>query len=103
MCSLAAYNQFFHSGNIDVHKVNKHYLGAELTVELVDAAEVVLRINGLVRDSVSLDSGTARLSSVVQTDYEYHECIEAVIRRSPEATSVELFASDKLLVSEDVR
>ena len=60
-----------------------------------------LRINGLVRDSSTStqDPITLRLSTTVQTDYEWHEYIEAIIEYQPETIIGRLLASNVELVS----
>ena len=58
-------------------KLATHYRGAELCVEL-DEEEARLLINGLIRQRSPV-SKTLRLSSTVQTDYEWHEIIEGII------------------------
>ena len=57
------------------------YRGARLRVEVDDQMRSSLYINGLQRDSQDAETLPARcrLSSSVQTDYEWHEFIEAEI------------------------
>lgn len=68
-----------------------HYRGAELCVEL-DEEEARLLINGLVRQCSPL-SNTLRLSSTVQTDYEWHEFIEGIITCNAEVIKMVLVAN----------
>jgi hypothetical protein len=68
------------------------YRGANLTIEL-EQDEGRLLINGLVRERSKLSS-TLRLSSTVQTDYEWHEFIEGTITRTDNAINMVLTANN---------
>jgi hypothetical protein len=90
------------------------YQGAQLTLTFSTLAAAAnahskfnrqpsaeLRINGLLRDSAgsSQDPITLSLSSTVQTDYEWHEYIEAIIEYQPETITARLLASSIELTS----
>ena len=92
-----------------------HYRGAELYLELTCQAStsasqldggnadlaVTLMINGVTRDRATSqsDAGTLRLTSTVQTDYEWHEFIEAIIDVTADAVNVRLLASNTEVAS----
>lgn len=67
--------------------IDYDYRGARLAIEFGSDQRVRLRINGLVREEAALPeaTGSLRLSSTVQTDYEWHEFIEAVIEIGDDA------------------
>lgn len=75
------------------------YGGARLAVE-IDRTHARLRINGLVRDAARLGADQLRLSSTVQTGYEWHEHIEAVVEFHPDTVSVTLLANRSELARE---
>ena len=74
------------------------YHDARLRVEIDDNC-ARLYINGLLRDEASAGNGTQRLSSTVQTDYEWHEFIEAVVVRG-DGVDVSLVANSQELAHE---
>jgi hypothetical protein len=93
-------------------QIQTDYRGAQLSLTfstMTAAAELKpnsqpsaeLRINGLLRDSASSsqDPITLRLSSTVQTDYEWHEYIEAIIEYQSETITARLLASSVELTS----
>jgi hypothetical protein len=87
-----------------------HYQGAELCLELTSIASenkslcannhgglaATLRVNGITRDEASSQSNTStlRLTSTVQTDYEWHEFIEAVVYVTDATVNMRLLASN---------
>jgi hypothetical protein len=76
------------------------YKNAALRVELETGGSAGLFINNIQRMHSSLGTlqgtlqGTLRLSSSVQTDYEWHEFIEATITFNEKEISVSLCASN---------
>jgi hypothetical protein len=92
-----------------------HYQGAELCLRLTSVASksespsthssgylaATLVINGVTRDQArsQSDTSTLRLTSTVQTAYEWHEFIEAVIDISSETVNIRLLASSTEIAS----
>ena len=75
------------------HILETTYRGAHLKLEISDEGKTQLLINGLVRDEGSSEK-TLRLSSVVQTDYEWHELIEGFISFEPGCITASLLANN---------
>lgn len=77
-----------------------NYRGTTLCVDAqVDSAG--LSINGLERDRKRLTTGqTVRLSSTVQTDYEWHEFVEAVLEVAEEEVRVTVTANSQVLLQQ---
>ena len=71
------------------------YEGAAITIRYDQSSSAELHINGRLREKVSSDQTniTLRLSSSVQTGYEYHELIEAIVQFNRSTIEVNLFAS----------
>ena len=80
-------------------KVTANYRGVILTVES-DGYEGRLFINGLIRARIKLTS-TTRLSSTVQTDYEWHELIEGTITRKADKITITLSANNVEIALEE--
>ena len=78
------------------------YRGARLKVEVDDQMRSSLYINGLQRDSQDAETlpGRCRLSSSVQTDYEWHEFIEAEIILNSSEITITLRANNATLGTE---
>ena len=76
-----------------------NYRGANLTVEL-DHSEGRLLINGLVRERSKRTAGI-RLSSTVQTDYEWHEFIVGTIICSENSIIMVLTANNAEIARQD--
>ena len=83
-------------------KYNLEYRGAQLRVEIDDKMHSSLYINGMPRDSRSQVGVPSRctLSSTVQTDYEWHEFIEADVVLSESEIVITLSANNATLGSE---
>ena len=75
------------------HILETTYRGAQLKLEIFDDGKTQLLINGLLRDNGSSET-TVRLSSVVQTDYEWHELIEGFVSFEPGSITASLFANN---------
>ena len=78
-----------------------HYQGTTLVLEIDSTPSARLRINGILRDQVTSDTQfvTIRLSSTVQTGYEWHEYIEGLIEYSEGTIKATLNASNVTLIS----
>ena len=79
------------------HILETTYRGAQLRLEIFDDGKTQLFINGLLRDNGSSET-IVRLSSVVQTDYEWHEFIEGIVSFEPGSITASLFANNTSLV-----
>ena len=79
------------------------YHGATLALEIGPTPSVTLRINGLVRDEATsdADSVTLRVNSTVQTDYEWHEFIEGVVRYDGARVLACIIANKQELIREE--
>ena len=79
------------------------YRGVLLRVTITDEF-AALSINGLERDRRPLKgtSGRIRLSSSVQTGYEWHEFIEGLLDLSGSSVDISLSANSQLLTRESV-
>ena len=75
------------------HILETTYRGAQLKLEISCRGKTQLLINGLVRDEGSGETNL-RLSSVVQTDYEWHELIEGFVSFEPGSITVSLLANN---------
>ena len=78
------------------------YRNAALRVEIDSDRSARLFINNIQRMHESLTAlpGTLRLSSSVQTDYEWHEFIEAIVTCDETETTVLLTASNAEIACE---
>lgn len=84
-----------------IEPLEVEYGGATLAVE-IEPTHARLRINGLVRDAAEIGAGSLRLSSTVQTGYEWHEFIEAIITIKDESILVSLSANGAELASSQI-
>ncbi len=73
----------------------------DTTRSAINHPHAELRINGLLRDDTSSDKDptSLRLSSTVQTDYEWHEFIEGIVDYLPDKVIGRLLASNVELAS----
>ncbi len=70
------------------------YRGAQLKLEIHENNDrASLLVNGIVRGEEA-GSKTLRLTSSVQTDYEWHELVEGMVRFEPEKISATIFANN---------
>lgn len=81
------------------HILETTYRGAHLKLEISDRGKTQLLINGLVRDE-GPGEANLRLSSVVQTDYEWHELIEGIVSFEPGSITVSLLANNTNVAQE---
>ncbi|MFL2528703.1 MAG: hypothetical protein ACJ0Q6_03300 [Candidatus Azotimanducaceae bacterium] len=82
-----------------MHKLAVTYRGTKLRVES-DQYEGRLLINGLIRARIKLTS-VIRLTSTVQTDYEWHELIEGTIKQKPGKVTLALYANNTQIARKD--
>lgn len=77
------------------------YRDAELKVEFDSTPSARLLINNISRqeDQADVVPCTLRLSSTVQTDYEWHEFIEAIVRYESDSVSIQLLANNTELAN----
>ena len=78
------------------------YRDVALRVELDEVRSAALFINNIKRmhDTLTTLPGTLRLSSSVQTDYEWHEFIEAVVTFTKKEIGISLRASNSEIAGE---
>ena len=74
------------------------YRGADIRVE-AEPESARLFINGIQREAVA-GNGEVRLQSSVQTDYEWHEWVEAIINRQDGNLSIALYSNNTLVAQE---
>ena len=85
------------------HKLETNYNGVKLrlTVSANDKTserEATLLINNIEREKViSTENTTLKLNSTVQTEYEWHEFIEAIVEYGSDKITASLFASKVML------
>lgn len=76
------------------------YRGATLTLEIASPPALNLRINRLQRATASGSGETVlRVSSTLQTDYEWHEFIEGVVHYGKDVISARILANNQELIS----
>lgn len=90
-------------------KLATDYKGCRIELDADPAYKVGLKINGIQRQTCrrTQDSGhhsgspawTARLTSTVQTDYEWHEFIEAVVSYSEELIDASIYANNTKIIA----
>lgn len=80
-----------------------NYNNAALRVEVNDNRSAALFINNAQRMQESLTTlpGTLRLSSSVQTDYEWHEFIEVLVTFDEKEITISLHASNSQIACEN--
>ena len=91
------------------HELKVHYEGADLLLTFEKEAVANLSINGIQRDFDSSDNKpsdagviTLKLYSTVQTAYEWHEFIEAIVIYNASTIEASIFASKKELIATTV-
>lgn len=79
------------------------YRGARLELEFDASPAARLKVNGIVREQVCSDQLpiTLKLTSTVQTDYEWHEFIEGLVTYGEVSISAKLLANSHELVAEE--
>jgi hypothetical protein len=81
------------------------YKGCNICVEIDPRQSISLKINGMLRESRQFTGAfqqTTKLSSSVQTDYEWHEFIVAEVLISQHSATVSILANDKLLLEKSL-
>ena len=76
-----------------MHCLEADYRGARLKLEITPDRQVCLFINGILREKVCATGHHIRVSSTVQTDYEWHEFIEGRIEFTGDGVSASLLAN----------
>ncbi len=91
------------------YELKTNYGGANLELSFGPTASATLRINGVERDSATREPNgpnsqkvTLMLSSSVQTDYEWHEFVEAIVRYDTSTIEASLLANKQELVSRSI-
>ncbi|MFT7244991.1 MAG: hypothetical protein ACI82A_002356 [Candidatus Azotimanducaceae bacterium] len=86
------------------HHLNAEYEAVQLRVTYSQPAEASLYINGIQRDSASSDATdiTLKLGSPVQTGYEQHEFVEAIIHFTKDSISARIFSGEQLIAQQDI-
>tara|TARA_R110002110_G_scaffold135812_6_gene320159 strand:- start:183 stop:458 length:276 start_codon:yes stop_codon:yes gene_type:complete len=86
------------------HILKADYEGASLELQFDSHPEVSLKINGVQRDHASSPDSAIilRLGSPVQTGYEQHEFIQAVIQYDQNGISASLHSGDLLIAQQEV-
>lgn len=86
-------------------QLKTHYAGADLVLNFESQGAASLHINGMQRESITTDekSTTIKLSSTVQTAYEWHEYIEAVVIYGRDSIDASIYASQRQLVTRSFR
>ncbi len=88
------------------NKICTVYGGASICVRINPGQSVSLHINGVTRESADLTNTipqTIRLSSTVQTDYEWHEYIVAIVEVGLGFTRVNILANSRSIVSKEIK
>jgi hypothetical protein len=86
-----------------MYQLETNYRGVELTLEFDDEPSASLYINGILRDHVASQRGKVvlRVTSTVQTDYEWHEFIEGVIELRHSVITGTILANKQELVKKE--
>ena len=85
------------------HKLETNYNGVKLRLtfsanDKTSEREATLLINNIEREKViSTENTTLKLNSTVQTEYEWHEFIEAIVEYGSDKIIASLFASKVML------
>lgn len=87
-----------------VYELRTEYGGVDLELRFAPDSRASLRINGIERESASSDKQTITLmlSSTVQTDYEWHEFVEAVVRYDADHIKASIYANKQELVTRSI-
>jgi len=84
------------------HSLETTYQDAKLKLQFDECGQAALLINGLVRETTQLgakQTGTLRLGTPVQTDYEWHEYIEGCVEYGVDTITASLKASQTELLN----
>ncbi|MFP6809336.1 MAG: hypothetical protein VB957_19445 [Pseudomonadales bacterium] len=88
------------------HILEIKYGGATLKLEIRPGNFTRLLVNGILREEKAINQSSSselivRLSSTVQTDYEWHEFIEALVTISEGRISAKLIANNTEIAHEN--
>lgn len=89
---------------METHVLETRYRGAVLRLEFDTDPHAKLLINGLVREQRQISSAkpvTLKLGSSVQTDYEWHEFIEGIVRYDTNRITAKIMANNAEVASEN--
>ena len=87
------------------HQISVEYKGVQIGLQVSDTPAITLTINGMVRSRQQSSSGTdvlLNLSSSVQTDYEWHELIEATALFTETEVQVKIVANKSNLLEQTI-
>lgn len=89
---------------METHVLETSYRGAILRLEFDETPSACLKVNGLIRETrhaEARESAVLHLTSTVQTDYEWHEFIEAIVDYNEEHIKVRLLANNAEIAAEN--
>jgi hypothetical protein len=87
------------------HLITIVYKGVQISLHISDTRSIALEINGMVRSRKQSSNGTdvlLNLSSSVQTDYEWHEFVEATAFFTQTEVQVKIAANNSNLLEETI-
>ena len=86
------------------YELKTHYEGADLFLQFGAKPKASLQINGVERETLTAGQAlaTLKLTSVVQTGYEYHEHIEATVSYAADTIDASIRAGEKELISTSI-
>ncbi len=82
------------------HRLEADYRGARLELEIHPGRQVRLLVNGIAREEVFATGNHIRVTSTVQTDYEWHEFIEGRVDFGPDQVTASLLANNASVAQE---
>jgi len=87
------------------HQITVEYKGIQIGLQVSDTPAITLTIDGMVRSRQQSSKGTdvlLNLSSSVQTDYEWHEFIEATAFFTETEVQVKIAANKANLLEQTI-
>ena len=81
------------------------YKGTNICVQIVPNQSALLLIGGIPRQGLDMSTTTAasiQLSSTLQTDYEWHEYILAIVEFGQDTAIVKILANNQLIESKEI-
>ncbi len=76
------------------------YRGAKLALRIDGDSTASLLVNGILREENEFSQGSVRLSSTVQTDYEWHEYIEGRAEQMENGIRASLLSNNTLVAEQ---